>query len=101
MIGKQLAHYNIESPLGSGGMGEVYQARDTRLGRIVAVKVLPEAFAKDPERIARFEREAFERKHFFVMELVEGETLAERVRRGPIAAEEVLRQVGTYRIHRH
>jgi len=58
MIGKMLAHYSVESRLGAGGMGEVYQARDTRLGRSVAVKVLPEAFAQDTERIARFEREA-------------------------------------------
>src|SRR5215470_17722631 len=58
MIGNKLGQYEIESSLGSGGMGEVYQARDIRLGRSVAVKVLPEAFAKDPERIARFEREA-------------------------------------------
>jgi len=58
MTGKQFLHYEIESRLGPGGMGEVYQARDTRLGRGVAVKVLPEEFAKDAERIARFEREA-------------------------------------------
>ena len=109
MIGNKLGHYEIESSLGSGGMGEVYQARDIRLGRNVAVKVLPEAFAKDPERIARFEREAkvlaalnhsniaalhgFEQSgetHFLVMELVEGETLATRISRGPIPAEEAL-----------
>ena len=58
MIGNTLAHYQIEALLGAGGMGEVYKARDTRLGRSVAVKVLPEAFAQDTERIARFEREA-------------------------------------------
>jgi serine/threonine protein kinase len=58
MIGQKLGQYEIESKLGAGGMGEVYQARDTRLGRGVAIKVLTEAFAKDPERIARFEREA-------------------------------------------
>jgi eukaryotic-like serine/threonine-protein kinase len=109
MIGNKLGQYEIESSLGSGGMGEVYQARDIRLGRSVAVKVLPEAFAKDPERIARFEREAkvlaalnhsniaalhgFEQSgetHFLVMELVEGETLATRISRGPIPAEEAL-----------
>src|SRR5213075_247252 len=98
MIGKTLAQYVIESRLGAGGMGEVYLARDTRLGRSVAVKVLPEMFAQDPDRIARFQREAkvlaslnhaniaalfgleeFEERHFLVMELVEGETLAERI----------------------
>jgi serine/threonine-protein kinase len=109
MIGQKLGQYEIESKLGAGGMGEVYQARDTRLGRGVAIKVLTEAFAKDPERIARFEREAkvlaslnhsniaalhgFEQSgdaHFLVMELVQGETLAERVARGPIPTEEAL-----------
>jgi Protein kinase domain/WD40-like Beta Propeller Repeat len=109
MIGDKLGHYEIETSLGAGGMGEVYRARDTRLGRSVAVKVLSEAFAKDPERIARFEREAkvlaslnhsniaalhgFEQSgetHFLVMELVQGETLAERISRGPIPAEEAL-----------
>jgi len=98
MIGKQVAHYLIESRIGVGGMGEVYQARDTRLGRSVAVKVLPEMFAQDPDRVARFEREAkvlaslnhaniaalygmehADGNHFLVMELVEGETLEERI----------------------
>src|SRR5262249_55886654 len=100
MIGQKLGHYEIEGSLGSGGMGEVYQARDTRLRRSVAVKVLPQAFAKDPERIARFEREAkvlaslnhsniaalhgfeeVDETHFLVMELVQGETLAARISR--------------------
>jgi serine/threonine protein kinase len=58
MIGSKVAHYEITSHLGSGGMGEVYQATDTKLGRGVAIKVLPEAFAHDAERLARFEREA-------------------------------------------
>jgi eukaryotic-like serine/threonine-protein kinase len=91
-------------------MGEVYQARDTRLGRSVAVKVLPDEFARDADRISRFEREAkllaslnhsniaalygieqADGTHFLVMELVEGETLAERIARGPIPAEEAFR----------
>src|SRR6187455_2036065 len=109
MIGTRLAHYEITSHLGSGGMGEVYQASDTRLGRSVAIKVLPEAFSRDSETIARFQREArvlaslnhpnvaavygFEEvngRHFLVMELVPGETLEERIRRGAIPLAEAL-----------
>ena len=56
--GTHLGQYEIVGPLGAGGMGEVYRARDKRLGRDVALKILPEAFASDPERLARFEREA-------------------------------------------
>src|SRR5215831_4766295 len=110
MIGKQVAQYLIEGDLGAGGMGEVYQARDTRLGRSVALKMLPEMFARDPERVARFDREAkvlaslnhaniaalhgFEQadgKSFLVMELVEGATLADRIERGPIPVVESLK----------
>jgi eukaryotic-like serine/threonine-protein kinase len=58
MIGSKVAHFEITALLGSGGMGEVYQATDTKLGRSVAIKVLPEAFTNDPDRLARFEREA-------------------------------------------
>jgi serine/threonine-protein kinase len=58
MIGTKLAHYEITSHLGSGGMGEVYQATDSKLGRGVAIKLLPAAFASDPERLSRFRREA-------------------------------------------
>jgi len=56
--GTRIGHYEVVSPLGAGGMGEVYRAKDARLGREVAIKVLPEAFAVDPERLARFQREA-------------------------------------------
>lgn len=102
-VGQQLGAYRIEQPLGAGGMGEVFRARDTRLGRDVAVKILPAAFAGDPERRARFEREAqaiaalnhsnictihdvgHDRGiHFLVMELVDGESLAARLKRGPL-----------------
>ena len=58
MIGTRLAHYEITAHLGSGGMGEVYQATDTKLGRNVAIKLLPPAFASDPDRLTRFQREA-------------------------------------------
>ena len=58
MIGTRLAHYEVTSHLGTGGMGEVYQATDSKLGRSVAIKLLPEAFSRDADRAARFEREA-------------------------------------------
>jgi eukaryotic-like serine/threonine-protein kinase len=106
----RLGTYEIEGLLGVGGMGEVYAARDKKLGRSVALKVLPEALERDPERVSRFEREAkvlaslnhaniatlhgieeAEGKHFLIMELVEGETLAQRIKRGPIPVEEALR----------
>src|SRR5215471_4455652 len=109
MIGTKLAHYEITSHIGSGGMGDVYQATDTKLGRSVAIKFLPEAFSHDSERVARFQREArvlaslnhsniaaiygveqIDSRHFLVMELVSGETLADRIKRGPIPIEEAL-----------
>ena len=107
-----IAHYRITSTLGEGGMGAVYRATDTKLGREVAVKVLPEAVALDADRVARFAREAhvlasLNHPHIaaiygvedraIVMELVEGVTLAERIKRGPIPMEEALplaRQIG-------
>ena len=112
--GTRLGPYEVSSPLGAGGMGEVYRARDTKLGREVAIKVLPGVFAADPERLARFEREArvlaslnhpgiahlygFEAakleggrtEHFLVMELAEGEDLEERLKRGALPLDEAL-----------
>ena len=95
--GTRLEHYEIVGPLGAGGMGEVYRATDTKLKRDVAIKILPTAFAQDPARLARFEREAqvlaslnhphiaaiYGLEHangirFLVLELVEGPTLTER-----------------------
>ena len=108
--GSKLGHYEISTLLGKGGMGEVWRARDTKLGREVAIKTLPEEFAKDADRLARFEREAkllaslnhpniaaihgFEEDngtHFLVLELVEGATLADQLKRGAIPVEEALK----------
>jgi len=105
----RLGPYEILAPLGAGGMGEVFRAKDTRLDREVAIKVLPAAMAADPERIARFEREAkalatlshpniaaiygfeeHEGKRLLVMELAEGETLSERLQQGALPLDETL-----------
>ena len=108
-IGARVGPYEIFSALGAGGMGEVYRARDTKLNRDVALKVIPDTFALDPDRVSRFKREAqvlaslnhphiaaiygFEDSgaiHALVLELVEGETLADRIARGPIPIDEAL-----------
>jgi serine/threonine-protein kinase len=107
--GTRLGPYEIVAPLGAGGMGEVYRARDTNLGRDVALKTLPERVTHDPERLARFRREAqmlaaLNHPHIgsiygleessghrvLVLELVEGETLAERLQRGPMPVDEAV-----------
>ena len=100
---QSIAHYKILSKLGEGGMGAVYRATDTKLNRVVAIKVLPDAFASDPDRLARFTREAQVlaslnhpniaaiygvEDRALVMELVEGPTLAERIAQGAIPLEE-------------
>jgi serine/threonine protein kinase len=110
MIGKSLVHYEITTEIGKGGMGEVYQAKDTKLGRDVAIKVLPEEFALDKDRVTRFQREAkllaslnhpniaaiygleeSEGIHFLVMELIEGDTLRDHIKSGSIPVEEALK----------
>src|SRR5579862_4298096 len=108
--GSKFGPYEVVQPLGAGGMGEVYRARDSKLGRDVALKVLPDIFARDSERMARFGREAkvlaaldhsniasiygledSGNTHALVMQLAEGPTLADRIAQGPIALEDALR----------
>src|SRR5262249_13701639 len=107
--GSRIGPYEVTSPLGEGGMGVVYRAHDTKLQRDVALKLLPEHFAQDPERLSRFQREAqllaalnhpniaqiygLEESGgsgCIVMELVEGETLSERLKKGPMPIDEVI-----------
>ena len=109
-LGTKLGHYEIGTLLGKGGMGEVWRARDTKLGREVAIKTLPEEFARDTDRLVRFEREAkllaslnhpniaaiygleeFNGTRFLVLELVDGDTLADQIKRGPIGVEDSLK----------
>ena len=107
--GTKLDGYEILGPLGAGGMGEVYRARDATLKRDVAIKVLPEYWSRDPERLRRFEQEAqataalnhpnivsifhvgqYDGSPYIVTELLQGETLRERLRKGPMRLREVL-----------
>ena len=109
LVGRQIGPYKITSLLGAGGMGEVYRAQDTRLGRTVAVKVLPEEMAQDQERLSRFVREAraasalnhanvahiyeigqSDGVHFIAMEYVEGQSLAQKLTGKPLELKEVL-----------
>ena len=109
LTGRTLLHYQVEEKIGAGGMGVVYRARDTHLGRSVAIKLLPEVFTGDRERMARFEREArllallnhpnvaaihsiekIDNQRFLVLELVEGKTLAQRITKGRLPMEEAL-----------
>src|SRR3990170_2629891 len=107
--GTRLGPYQIAAPIGAGGMGEVYRARDTRLGRDVAIKVIPAELSRDPDRIKRFEQEAraagalshpnvcaiydvgnHEGLPYVVMELLEGESLHERLASGPVPPRKAL-----------
>src|ERR1700730_18784125 len=110
LSGTLLGPYEIQSPLGAGGMGEVYRARDTRLDRTVAIKILPSHLSSNPEAQQRFDREAraisglshpnvcqlydvgsHDGTSYLVMEYLEGETLADRVRKGPMPLDQVLK----------
>jgi eukaryotic-like serine/threonine-protein kinase len=108
-VGARVGPYEIVGPLGAGGMGEVYLARDTRLQRDIAIKTLPDAFTADPDRLSRFQREAqllaslnhpniaaiygieeSDGQRALILELVDGETLAERLAMGPVPLEDAI-----------
>ena len=108
-VGSRLGPYEVVALIGAGGMGEVYRARDTKLNRSVAIKILPDSFARDGERVARFRREAqmlaalnhphiaaihdlheTDGHQFLVLELIDGETLAARIAKGPLPVDETL-----------
>src|ERR1700693_4965145 len=108
-VGDKLGHYEVLSLLGQGGMGEVYRAKDTKLDRDVAIKVLPQVLARDPERLARFEREGkvlaslehpnighihgivdSEDSRGLVLALIEGPTLADRIAAGPLPQDDAI-----------
>ncbi len=110
MLGEQISHYKVLEKIGEGGMGEVYRATDTKLNRDVALKILPEQFASDSQRMGRFQREAevlasLDHPHIgqifgieeagttkaLVLQLIEGPTLAEKIAQGPIPVEETLK----------
>src|SRR5215831_18223722 len=109
LIGQMLGAFHVAGELGAGGMGEVYRARDMKLGRDVALKILPASFTHDAERLARFRREAqvlaalnhphigaiysldeANGQQFLVLELIDGETLADRLKQGPLPVDEAL-----------